>query len=447
MTARILLLKAKIAGSHTPDLFAEHVQVGGYTTKEGTYVAPHVAVRRKRHPASQQDNAPSTEVMDAAQRLRESAEASGLHAAAAKIAQMMGAPSRMTLGMLHEVTQQAREELAARHGEDGEAREAAQRVLASAEAHGLKGAAEKLRAMLADPNLLTLDHLQQVMAAAREEKPEARPKETETQPPVAAPDLLTADQATYERALYDAAQDAWDAGRSVTVATSGKTTIIRPRSRDLIRLHGDKVQMAQGRSWVNLVPGQAGDSMAGLLGLPTQYQRDSHRFMNSDHGEEEAKLNAAAVVLRPLMDVREAARVASVADVADRQAEAAFQAADKELRAAGKRIGVTGFRLRDAMERADEMQRYGVDGDARIIDGVTYVLQGEPLRWHRAGDGAAPALEAPARPAPITRWGVQPGVTKEERRAANAQALDILRDKTDEQMTDEDRAALASGTA
>jgi SNF2 family DNA or RNA helicase len=47
----LIFIKAKIPGSHTADIFAENVNVGGYTTKEGTYVAPHTAIRHKRHTA------------------------------------------------------------------------------------------------------------------------------------------------------------------------------------------------------------------------------------------------------------------------------------------------------------------------------------------------------------------------------------------------------------
>ncbi len=44
----LLILKAILPKSGTSDLFAQTVEVGGYHTKHGTYVAPHLATRRKK---------------------------------------------------------------------------------------------------------------------------------------------------------------------------------------------------------------------------------------------------------------------------------------------------------------------------------------------------------------------------------------------------------------
>ncbi len=44
----LLFFKAKVPGAGGSDLFAMPVHVDGYTTKHGTYVAPHTAARHKR---------------------------------------------------------------------------------------------------------------------------------------------------------------------------------------------------------------------------------------------------------------------------------------------------------------------------------------------------------------------------------------------------------------
>jgi predicted RNA methylase len=46
---RILFVKAALPGGAAADLFAEPVQVKGYVTSHGQYVAPHVSTRKKRH--------------------------------------------------------------------------------------------------------------------------------------------------------------------------------------------------------------------------------------------------------------------------------------------------------------------------------------------------------------------------------------------------------------
>lgn len=50
-----LFLKAQIRGGAAGDLFAQQVDVAGYTTKHGTYVSPHRALRHKRSPEAQSD--------------------------------------------------------------------------------------------------------------------------------------------------------------------------------------------------------------------------------------------------------------------------------------------------------------------------------------------------------------------------------------------------------
>lgn len=44
----VLFFKARIPGAGAADLFSTTIQVGGYTTPEGHYVAPHAAIRHKR---------------------------------------------------------------------------------------------------------------------------------------------------------------------------------------------------------------------------------------------------------------------------------------------------------------------------------------------------------------------------------------------------------------
>lgn len=51
----LIFLKAKLPGDHTGDLLAAPVQVHGYTTRRGTFVAPHASLRHKRPGAPQGD--------------------------------------------------------------------------------------------------------------------------------------------------------------------------------------------------------------------------------------------------------------------------------------------------------------------------------------------------------------------------------------------------------
>ena len=62
----ILFLKAAIRGGASADLFATPVQVDGYTTKDGTFVAPHASTRLKRHDAPAQPDLFSVEHPSAA---------------------------------------------------------------------------------------------------------------------------------------------------------------------------------------------------------------------------------------------------------------------------------------------------------------------------------------------------------------------------------------------
>lgn len=70
--------------------------------------------------------------------------------------------------------------------------------------------------------------------------------------------------------------------------------------------------------------------------------------------------------------------------------------------------------------------------------------EGEELE--NAAPSASSANEAASAEAKPLQWGVPVGTTKKARKAANARALAILKDKSDDQMTAEDRAALAQYT-
>lgn len=100
----------------------------------------------------------------------------------------------------------------------------------------------------------------------------------------AGPDLLTADRATYELALWTAMNARWDAGEEVTYGTSGKGYRVSARSRGALRFENGKIKFYGGKRrgaehWYDLGPnGQAIDSLAQMLGMPTAYQRDTARY-------------------------------------------------------------------------------------------------------------------------------------------------------------------------
>lgn len=69
--------------------------------------------------------------------------------------------------------------------------------------------------------------------------------------PAAPPNLLHADQATYERAVYDAAMARLDAGGEVVVGTSLRVTRIAAKHRDALRYARWKpeAETVAGKTW------------------------------------------------------------------------------------------------------------------------------------------------------------------------------------------------------
>lgn len=93
------------------------------------------------------------------------------------------------------------------------------------------------------------------------------------------PPYLHASQEEYERGLWQVMNARWDAGRDIVFGTQTKAWSVGPKNRAVMRLTGDKIEMYEGRRagkerWIRLGPiGQAIDSLAGGLGLPTSFDR------------------------------------------------------------------------------------------------------------------------------------------------------------------------------
>lgn len=117
-------------------------------------------------------------------------------------------------------------------------------------------------------------------AAPAEPTPAAAPSQ---QTADAADTLLLAEQSTYEAAIWAAANDHWNAGRTVSYGTSLRTWVIAPKDRGALRFRDGRLQAYDGRRngrerWIALGPfGQAIDSLAHGLGLPTSFDRSVAR--------------------------------------------------------------------------------------------------------------------------------------------------------------------------
>jgi hypothetical protein len=166
-------------------------------------------------------------------------------------------------------------------------------------------------------------------------------------------DLLTCDAKTYEHAVYDAAMAHLDAGENVGFNTMTHQTVITPKNRATLRFDGAHVQVASGSKWLTLGPGQALDTLAVNLGLPTGFARTKAETEAPDYEEKKAtKLAAAKTELLPLLIAREKARAASMADVSNHALDAADKAAYVAVQAAAKRLGVS---MTDVDDMADEI--------------------------------------------------------------------------------------------
>lgn len=155
--------------------------------------------------------------------------------------------------------------------------------------------------------------------------------------------------------------------------------------------------------------------------------------------------------------------------------------ADRKFQGNGRYEADALFNRQGEIERAHAMldkfrataAKQGVDAEAviRELGGLPDLFPSEQARAWQAGasNGAekrdTPPAEAPApvadsavtepatneaakvnTPLPVTSFGVEPGTTKGERKRLNGAAASILSRKADEEMTQEDREALAKWT-
>ena len=341
-----LFLKAVLKGGASTDLFATQVQVKGHTTEDGTYVAPHTAIRHKRlllpKPAAQ--------------------------------------PAQPAQGDL-----------------------------------------------LAAPA--------PVAAPKPKSSPAPAPSLFDYVPPekpAPAPDLLLADQATWEAAIYAAATKRLNEGEQVGFSTATRATVITPKNREALRLHDGRLQVMAGKGFVDLGPsGQPIDTLAASLGLPTSYARLVARADSPEHQAADAeRLAGAAVELRPLIEAREKARAAAVANVNDRSLDEAHDEAHRALKAAAKRLGVSSFELDDIAADLDAPEP---EPEARV--------ESAPA----PGEGQSNPPSNSDLP-PTVLWGVPAGTSEAARRKLNAAAAALLREKTDAEMTPADKEVLAQYT-
>ena len=91
--------------------------------------------------------------------------------------------------------------------------------------------------------------------------------------------LLLADPAIWEAAIWAAATARWDAGEDVFYGTSLKAVRVTPNTRSALRFAGGRIEFYDGKRngrerWCALGPtGQAIDTLAHGLGLPTSWER------------------------------------------------------------------------------------------------------------------------------------------------------------------------------
>lgn len=106
-----------------------------------------------------------------------------------------------------------------------------------------------------------------------------------------ATDLLAAPQHEYEAALWMEMNKRWDAGGEVLFGTSLRTWKVGRAHRAAIRYENGRLEMYEGRRngrerWISLAAGgQAIDSLAASLGMPTSWERLQARVEAEQEGE------------------------------------------------------------------------------------------------------------------------------------------------------------------
>lgn len=310
MGKAILFLKAAIRGGAMGDLFAEKVTVQGHT-QGSTYVAPYQATRHK---------AP---------------EVSPEHA---DIATAIGAwhltRQRAPKGETHTDRLEAwRKKVHPRMALSDEQR---QKIVEAMDARRTRLNA-KVRAIIEKEKALA------------EPPPEPRTNgETREH-------MLAADDDTYLRTLADLAHRRLASGGTFQISTYTRTTrYSHPDHKASLEYRDGQIMVRQGSKWVALGKvGQAIDSLASSLGVPTTYDRLTYaaeKASAADPLKQRAKMEAHATALAPHFDAHDKARDAwSVSGSVDD--ERAMDAAQRAVQDEGAKRG---------------LDRYGV-GEARDI--------------------------------------------------------------------------------
>lgn len=176
-------------------------------------------------------------------------------------------------------------------------------------------------------------------------------------------DLLTVDDATYHRAVYDAAMARLRAGGRFALSTHLRTTWFdHPKHADGLRLTAGGIESRQGRGWVAVAHGVL-DGLAKQLGLPTAYERLKHRTDTAPVEAAEEREGKAAQ-LRPLIAARVATQNAYLSSLTI-EAEQAADAAYRALKAEAKQLGVGSFDLDDMV--ADYEEAVAAPGMAKAV--------------------------------------------------------------------------------
>lgn len=342
----ILFLKSKIGGG--PDLFATPVQVEGYATKQGTYVATHASIRHKKLEKPGQGDLFAAPALPPALTDEQKKVLATLRAARKRLAEETEFPDPETVAALDRI-------LASPAAIDAAE---ARRIIHEASSRWVERAGAAAKAKETDrrkEDAASPDALGELGHAAAEKELTSEPAVEAEKPAEKAPEEITPE----------------------------------PMPADL--------------------PKNVRDRLGNALAYLREIQEELDRTRASL--DENAKIGGGGRY---------------------------------EAEAWEKFKGPVG-KMRDLVERFRATAREkGIDLDKVIAElgGYTDVKPSPAALAYLAGAGA-PAPQGHAKP---IEWGVPAGTSKAERRRLNAAALAILDAKSDEEMTAEDRQALARYT-
>jgi len=389
----IILLKAAIPGGASSDLFATPVDVTGYTTKRGTYVAPHRGVRHKRQASA---------VGPAQASLFDSPKPTAVQPTL--FGDAAPAPARKPSDAVAPV------------------------------GDGLRKLAEFITAH-AGKDALT--------AKLKAAKPMERARAVQLMAQIGGLHIHQVEALLGLRAPADGGSDPMPAPEPAPdVPHEGEELENVDGLPVGARLYQDGRGLAAGKWRVKDAAGEPLGNFQATREAAVAEARQWHS--NRLHSAKQAETSA-----RHKADIRErllAGQELSDADLKLLNLNPRSARFEWLSPAVQDVLGIPKHKVREAMGNA--LHQGTTDMGRKVWFANARKALANAAAWSKenAAPSASPTNEGASAEAKPLQWGVPTGTTKKARKAANARALAILKDKTDDQMTAEDRAVLAQYT-